>query len=106
MKVRQNYVAELAVRYKNNKSKIRRLINDLSKRKISEPPLIANCLNEHFSSVGENMAKKFERLDNTKDPIDYITRDISNNAANEAEVSKLIMLLQNKKACGSFQTLF
>ena len=70
---KQNYYSELAVRYGNDKSKTWRLINEISKRKrrtncsikvlrndigekLTDPLLIANCLNKHFSSVGEKMA--------------------------------------------------
>ena len=95
-KARQNHYSELAVLYGNNKSKIWRLINDISKRKrasnsnikalvdkngrkLTDPTLITKCLNEHFSSVGENMAEKFNKTDISKDPTDFIP-DIPNSA--------------------------
>ena len=69
-KARNNYYAELAIEYGNDKSKIWRLVKEITNRKKStnntikvivdkagrklrDPKLIANSLNEHFSTVGE-----------------------------------------------------
>lgn len=41
--------------------------------KLQNPSDIAKCLNTHFSSVGKNMASKFDDLV-TKDPIAHIKR--------------------------------
>ena len=121
LRSKYDYYSELAIRYGNNKSKIWRLVNDISNRKrcanntiksmknsngkkLCEPKLIAQCLNKHFSSVGENMASKFKNLDISKDPTDYISCDITNPAnlscTNLPEITKLILSLVLKKACG------
>ena len=121
IKAQQNYYSELAVRYGNNKSKIWRLINEISNRKrkmknnikvlvdkdgrkLTEPTLITKCLNEHFSTVGQNMAEKFKNVESNKNPIDYITENIPHCAeflpTTDDEISKHIMSLENKKACG------
>ena len=89
-KAKNSYYAELAISYGNDKSKIWRLVNEITKRKkinnhsikslldkkgnkLRDPKLIANALNEHFSTVGKNMASKFMNNTITKDPLDYIT---------------------------------
>ena len=94
-KAKNSYYAELAISYGNDKSKIWRLVNEITKRKkinnhsikslldkkgnkLRDPKLIANALNEHFSTVGKNMASKFMNNTNTKDPLDYITADVRN----------------------------
>ena len=72
--------------------------------RISHPVDIANCLNTHFSSVGESMAEKIKTLDSDKDPIDYISCNVKHPAnlslTNEKEISDLVKSLKNKKACG------
>ena len=121
IQAKQNYYSDLAVRYGNNKSKTWRLINDISKRKqrtkgsikalknrdgnkLTNPVDIANCLNTHFSSVGESMAEKIKTLDSDKDPLDYISCNVKHPAnlslTNEKEISDLVKSLKNKKACG------
>ena len=109
MNAKNDFYREQAIRYGNNRSKIWRMINEIAKRKrtsrstitslmdregrkLTEPLQIAKCLNEHFSTVGENMAEKFENLENKKDPISFITCDSNSSAdfspTNENEVKK------------------
>ena len=109
---KQNYYATLAIRYGNDKSKIWRLINDLSNRKrnpkisvkslinsagekLDNPDQVADCLNEHLCSVGERMSSDCPKSD--KDPIEYISCDIkfpaSFSPTSRHEVSKLIKSL-------------
>ena len=121
IKAKNSYYAELAISYGNDKSKIWRLINEITKRKKSnnhsiksivdkkghklcDPKLIANSLNEHFSTIGKDMASKFINDANPKDPLDYITTDVKNKLCLSpttcSEISKLILKLDVKKSCG------
>ena len=105
----------------NNKSKIWRMVNEISNRKrssknsvttivdkegrqLTDPLHIANCLNEHFSSMGEKMAEKFSMSENSKGPLDYVKCPESIiaefNPTTEDEVFELIQKLKNNKACG------
>ena len=94
-KAKNSYYAELAISYGNDRSKIWRLVNEITKRKkinnhsiksivdkkghkLSDPKLIANSLNEHFSTIGRDMASKFISDTNPKDPLDYINTDVKN----------------------------
>ena len=82
LKAKSNYYAYLAVKYGNDKSKIWRLVKEITNRKrstknsirsiidknglkLQNPKLIANSLNEHFSTVGENMALNLEQSSST-----------------------------------------
>ena len=53
-----------------------KVLVDKDGRKLTEPTLITKCLNEHFSTVGQNMAEKFKNVESNKNPIDYITENI------------------------------
>ena len=92
---KNNYYADLALRYGNDKAKIWNLINEITHRKrtsrkninsltnkdggkIYKPDLIANSLNDHFSSIGQKMASKIEKTINRKNPLDYISTEIEN----------------------------
>ena len=121
-RAKNNYYADLAIQYGNDKSKIWRLVNEITKRKritnnsiksiidkngdkLHDPKLIANSLNEHFSTIGEKMASDLEMSANpTKDPLDYITTDVEANflpsLTNTSEILKLISKLNDKKASG------
>ena len=120
-RAREKYYAELAVQYGNDKSKIWKLINEISMRKrknntciksmkskqgfkLQDPKQIANRLNVHFSTIGESMAKKFVNLSNFRDPIDYLSVEVDKSIylsyTDAKEVIKLIRKLDNKKACG------
>ena len=67
---------------------------------------IADCLNDHFGSVGKNMAKKFDdiQLSRLKDPIDFINRKVENSfllsTTDAHEIYMLISKLNNKKSKG------
>ena len=46
---------------------------------VSDPANVANCLNEHFSTIGKTMDSNFENTpqsDNIKDPLDYISKKV------------------------------
>ena len=115
---------EKASLYGNDKAKTWALINEISKRKrvqnkkiksikdkdgnlLQDPMKIANCLNEHFASIGKEMAAKFDEPSNEndlKDPLDYISYKINHSIfmhdTDEAEILSLISKLETKKACG------
>ena len=67
---------------------------------------IADCLNDHFGSVGKNMAKKFDdiQLSRLKDLIDFIGRKVENSfllsSTDTHEISMLISKLINKNSKG------
>jgi len=111
-RAKNNYYADLAVQYGNDKSKIWRLVKEITKKKrntnnsiksindknglkLQHPKLIANSLNEHFSTIGEKMASTLEKGSNPqKDPLDYITTDVKGHfvpsLTSTSEILKLI----------------
>ena len=109
--------------YGENRSKTWKLINEIAKRKrnsdrtikcmtdkhgtkLEDPTKIANCLNEHFSSVGEKMASHFNDMDESarKNPLDYINENNRNSMylakTDTAEICRLILSLDVRKSCG------
>ena len=96
-------INEISNRKRSTRNTVKCLV-DRNGRKLSEPLQIANCLNEHFSSVGEKMAEKFVDMENGKDPLDFIgtlnAPPADFYATSEDEVKKLIQSLENKKASG------
>ena len=121
IRARNNYYSALAVDYGNDKSKIWRLVKEITKRKkitnnsiktvidkdgnkLHDSKLIANSLNEHFSTIGEKMASEFANDINSKNPLDYITTEVENyfipSPTNTSEILKLISRLSDKKASG------
>ena len=100
------------------------MINEISKRKraqnkkiksikskdgklLQKPKEIANCFNEHFASIGKEMAEKFDdpcNENDLKNPLDYISKKINHSIfmhdTDEAEILSLISKLEPKKACG------
>ena len=73
---------------------------------LSAPNEIADCLNEHFGSVGKEMAEKFENCENdvVNDPLEYVcveqTESMYLYETDEYEIMRLISSLQAGKACG------
>ena len=50
--------------------------------KLNESLSVANCLNEHFSSVGKRMANEIENEVDTKtlkNPLDYLPKTVKNS---------------------------
>ena len=92
---------------KNTKTDIKCLKKD--GMEVREPRLIAECLNDHFNTIGKNMAQKFERennilsLSSTQD--NYIlpnpTHSIFFENTSLVEIRKLIKCLDINKAPGS-----
>ena len=74
--------------------------------KLEDPSKIADCLNKHFSSVGEKMASKFDNSSGSdlKNPLDYITENNRNSMyltnVDASEICRLILNLDVKKSCG------
>ena len=72
--------------------------------KLHDPKLIANSLNEHFSTVGKRMASKFKTSVTSKDALDYITTDVKDHfvisPTNISEILKLIKKLNDKISSG------
>lgn len=121
IKAKNSYYADLAIQYGNDKSKIWRLVKEITKRKrvtkntiktlidkdgqkLHDPKLITNSLNEHFSTVGKKMASKFSKSVNAKDALDYVNTDVKEHlvlsATNVSEILKLIMKLNDNKSSG------
>ena len=90
-------------RRRKSKNSVNSII-DTHGRKIQDPKIIANSLNEHFSTVGKVMASKFSSNTNQKNPLDYVSADIKNllifSPTTQSEISKLIRKLNIKKSCG------
>ena len=95
------HVNEIMKRKRKARSSIRKIRNKEG-RDIYDVEGIANCLNEHFSSVGKNLALIHDK--NPKNPMDYITdrveRDISFCDTSSAEILDVILAQDEKKACG------
>ena len=123
-KAHNDYFRDKAALYAHDKTRTWQLINEISKRKVKrrnsirflynkhgqklvEPQKIGNCLNQHFSSVGKNMASKIDDEVDFKfkrNPMDYLPKQLKNSMFFDeillAEVLNLIAKLEIKKACG------
>ena len=124
IEARLKYYQDKATEYGNDKAKMWLLINEISNRKrkqalslkcitnkkgekLSQPLNIANCLNEHFSSVGKDMANDIENVvdpKTLKNPLDYLPRTVTNSLfLSDIDVSEILCLIAKlvaKKACG------
>ena len=99
------YVNEIMNRKKKRRSAIKSLINKEGVE-VTDEQEVTNCLNEHLSSVGKNMAES-EMLNDQgdlKNPIEYITTRVEDSISLEnttkTEILELILGLNAKKACG------
>ena len=123
-KARLEYDKQKFEDYDHDKSKTWRHINEIMKRKrnskssiknirnkegnlVCNTTDIANCLNEHFSTVGKNMASKFENAENSeqlKDPLDYISKRVDSSLefsdTTTSEILDIILAQDSKKSCG------
>ena len=63
---------EIANYKKKTKTNIKNMV-DGKGNKLTDPISIANCLNNHFATVGNKMAQKFDDIDSSrlKDPLSY-----------------------------------
>ena len=116
------YYRNKAKLYGQDKSKTWQLVNEISnyKRKVktnikciidkdgiehTDPVSKANCLNDHFGSVGKNMAENYQNTPSSlKDPLSFMQKKIHNSfvlsGTNSFEISTLIRKLNNKKSSG------
>ena len=120
-KSKYKYYKEKSILYGQDKAKTWQLVNEISNRKrkkgakiksvknkkgniLSDSTSIADCFNEHFSTVGKNMSKKFLELDQSmlKDPLSFISKEVTNSillcSTNCLEISKLLSKLNNKSS--------
>ena len=63
------YINAIMKRKRKARSSIKKIKNKDGKD-IKDAEGIANCLNEHFTSIGKNMAQKFEESENLENPLD------------------------------------
>ena len=67
---------------KRKKAASLKCITNKNGEKLNKPTSIANCLNEHLSSVGKNMASEIENIvdpKSLKNPLDYLPRTVKNS---------------------------
>ena len=66
-------------------------------KKVDDPLGIANCLNEHFSSVGKRMASEIDKeIDPRviKNPLDYLPKTVKNSLYfSDIDVSEILSLI-------------
>ena len=114
------YDAEMIEKYKQDKRKVWLQINKMTNRKtrkktrinylinsngneINDQTEIANHLNDHFNTIGSEMASKFDSA-STNDPIKHLTRSplssIYLQPTTIEEIIKLIGEIETKKATG------
>ena len=119
-KAKDKYYREKSELYGRDISKTWQLINEISnyKRKtktsiksivdkdgntLSDPISIADCFNNHFSSVGSAMAQKFDGIDSSrlKNPLSYLSSDVKNSLflslPTAHEIAKIIRKLDVKQ---------
>ena len=99
-------INEICHRKRKSGCNIKRLINSEGVT-LDDPTDIANCLNDHFGTVGEKMAMKIDDVnhDNLKDPIDLIKKERNTKSmvlfpTDETELENIISKMDNKKSCG------
>ena len=91
--------------YKKKKSTIIKSIVDKTGQLLTDPTDIANSLNDHFGSIGNIMAQKFDNIDNSrlKNPLSYISKNVQNSLFLHAptcdEISKDIDKLADTNSC-------
>ena len=78
---------------------------DKNGARLEDSTKIANCLNNHFSSVGSKMANNIESQNIvTKDPLEYIKKEVDKslflNYTSSSEIFERISNLENKKSSG------
>ena len=98
-----NHINEIMKRKRKSRASIKNIRSKTGKLLCSKPE-IANCLNEHFSSVGKSMANKFNNLEPLKDPLDYISKRVEQSIqlsdTHKSEILDIILSQDAKKACG------
>ncbi len=122
-KAEQIHYKNLSIIYGQDKSKTWKLINQICNRKrnrnasaikslidkngvkLEDNLKIADCFNEHFSTVGSLMSNKIESQSlPTRNPLSYIKKDVDAslflNYTNSIEIYDRIAKLENKKSSG------
>ena len=120
-KAKNKYYRDKSELYGNDKSKAWQLVNDIANykkktktnvknmvdengNKLTNSIDIANCLNNHFATVGSKMAQKFDDINSSrlKDPLSYISKDVKNSLflslPTSHEISKIISNSNEKKS--------
>ena len=111
---RHKYYRDRAAEYGHNKAKMWMLINEIANRKrksalslkcikdrngkkLNESLCVANCLIDHFSSVGKRMASEIENNVDTKtlkNPLDYLPKTVQNSLFFiDIDVSEVLTLI-------------
>ena len=109
---KNKYYRDKSELYGNDKSKTWQLVNEIANykkktktniktmvdgngNKLTNSIDIANCLNNHFATVGNKMAQKFDDIDSSclKDPLSYISKDVKNSLFLSLPTSHEICLL-------------
>ena len=107
-KAKNKYYRDKSELYGNDKSKAWQLVNDIANykkktktnvknmvdengNKLTNSIDIANCLNNHFATVGSKMAQKFDDINSSrlKDPLSYISKDVKVQLRSSLLVSKM-----------------
>ena len=108
--------------YGQNKSKTWQLVNEITKRKkirscsiknminennenLKDPASIADCLNQHFGTVGQKLASALDSENvKTKDPLEYIQKQVPHSIfLHYTDTNKMLQQLSKldpTKGCG------
>ena len=90
-------------RKRKSRTSIKNIRNNIGEM-ISKQENVANCLNEHFSSIGKTMASKFEKLECQNDPFDYISKKVEESITfcetSSSEILDVIIAQDHEKAFG------
>ena len=95
------YINEIMKRKRKSKTSIK-MVKDKNGDEVTDRDEICNCMNEHFSTIGKNMAEACPVCG--KDPLDYLSKRVEENIelteTKRAEILELILSQDTKKACG------
>ena len=118
-KAELEYDRQKFAEFGHDKSKTWRYVNEIMKRKkkkttsiksirnkkgecIRKTKMIANCLNNHFSSIGKDMSAV--HVSNSRNPLDYIAKRVEENMSftdtDSSEILEIILSQDDKKSCG------
>ena len=97
------YVNEIMKRKKKKTSSIK-VIRNKQGQDLREEKQIVNCLNEHFATIGKNMADNQVISEAAKHPLEYLSKRVENNMCftetDSSEILDIILSQDDKKACG------
>ena len=98
-------INEISNYKRKTKTSIKSIV-DKDGNTLSDHISIADCFNNHFSSVGSVMAQKFDGIDSSrvKNPMSYLSNDVKNSLflslPTAHEIAKIIRKLNVKKSFG------